>query len=147
MSASALMPAAGCHHRFHPRTSGIPGAPHHRSRSQLQEAKESPKMPRALRAPAKQRSSLSAPPQPFISLFTLIKAVIEVTSQDGGHRQSSNLPTVSCPCLLASFPTSPDSPQRAQLLWHRAASSLSGQEETFQNRRALSALDSTHTSF
>lgn len=26
MSPSALMPVEGCHHRFHPKTSGIPGA-------------------------------------------------------------------------------------------------------------------------
>lgn len=52
------------------------------------------------------------------------------------------LPTMSPPCFPASFPISPDSPQRAQLLWRRSASSVSVQRETFQNRRALSALDS-----
>lgn len=33
------------------------------------------------------------------------------------------LPTMSPPSLPASFPTSPDSPQRAQLLWRCSASS------------------------
>lgn len=51
------------------------------------------------------------------------------------------LPTMSPPSFPASFPTSPDSPQRAQLLWRCSASSVSLQRETFQNRRALSALD------
>lgn len=63
--------------------------------------------------------SLSAPPQPFMGLFTSIKAVIKVTGQDGGYCcapithhissiflcQLSNKPWISslCPAALALF--------------------------------------------
>lgn len=52
------------------------------------------------------------------------------------------LTTMSPPASPVSFPTSPDSPQRGQLLWRCSASSVSGQTETFQNRKALSGRDS-----
>lgn len=50
------------------------------------------------------------------------------------------LPTMPPPFFPASFPTSPDSPQRAQLPWRCSDSSVSVQRETFQNRRALSQI-------
>lgn len=52
------------------------------------------------------------------------------------------LSTTSPRFFLASFPTSPDSPRRDQLLWHDSASSGSAQRGTFQDRGALSAPDS-----
>lgn len=78
------MPAWRCHQRFLPRTSGVPGARRRRSRSQLQEAK-SPKECQNPGSTGQVLQSLSAPPQPFMGLFTSIKAVIKVTGQDGGY--------------------------------------------------------------
>lgn len=52
------------------------------------------------------------------------------------------LPTMSSPCFLANSPTRPDSTHLSQLLWRCSPSSVSVRRETFQNRRALSALDS-----
>lgn len=63
-------------------------------------------MPRASQTPAKPHWSLSAPPQPFMGLFTLIKAVIEVTSQDGGYCRAPITHCVSSifPCQLPHKP-------------------------------------------
>lgn len=52
------------------------------------------------------------------------------------------LPTKAPRGVPASFPTSPHSPQSTQVLWRCSASSLFVQRETFENRRALSAVDS-----
>ncbi|CAJ1082287.1 Hypothetical predicted protein [Xyrichtys novacula] len=41
------------------------------------------------------------------------------------------LPDTSPPCLPASFSTSSDSPERAQLLWRCSFSSVSALRETF----------------
>lgn len=69
-------------------------------------SQESLWLPGASQTRAKSHWSLSAQPQPFMGLFTLIKAVIEGTSQDGEYRCTPITHRVSSisPCQLPHKP-------------------------------------------
>lgn len=140
MSPSALMPIEGCHHRFHPKTSGIPGA-------RTIDPGLSCRKPSVL-MDAKTLANTSQATLKLISYTTTLYGPIHLnqgcywsSEQKMADITALQLPAVSPPSFPASFPTSPDSPLPAQLLWRCSASSVFVQW-TFQNRRALSVLDS-----
>lgn len=129
------MPAEGCHHRYHPKTSGIPGA---------RPVELSCRKPTALVDCQEPRDTGQATLK-LISATTTLYGPIHLNQScylgnEPRWRISlrSNYPL----CLLhLSLPASP------QALILLSVPSCSGaaplpQRETFQNRRALSALDS-----
>lgn len=136
MSPSAQMPIEGCHHRFHPKTSGIPGA--HTIDPGLSCRKPS------VLVDAKTLANTSQATLKLISPTTNLYGPIHLNqgcywSNEQRWRISlrSNYPL----CLLhLSRPASP----QALILLGRPSCSVSSVfvQRTFQNRRALSVLDS-----
>lgn len=135
------MPIERWYHRFHPETSGIPGALPNRSRSQLQEAR-SPRGCQKLRNTSQATLSLIASTRTLYGPIHLNQSCYLGNEPRWRISLRSNYPL----CLLhVSLPTPPQDPIlliSPSCSGAAPLSSVSVRRETFQNRRALSGLDS-----